>query len=516
MYRENVAPLSLGIDLKSSSIKAALISSNNGTPKIESLKETPTKSFPKDLSEIEQLSHLSGTKHKQMKETVLVTCLPANKVLSRLTNIKLSDESKISDVLKFQVESDLPYPVEESLLDYTVLNKEKNHTSLNVVSTQFDSLRKHLESFSPFGLEPEAVSCPSVALASFAEFASPSPSYRLIIHLDEAFSLCILSSKGKLISSYYIPVGQDHLLSSLSSDTKLDRESCLHLLKAPPPNEKKMPLYASTYSKLKLELLKATESLLLQANSPTEEDMLLTGLPHLSLYFKNKSTVSISEKFRFFAIPIGLALGHLNQQPRSINFRQEPFSYPYPLKRMRKNLFLCTALFFLLSLLCFAYGQLSLSHKKALVESKYHATTALLKESQTKGKASLDFQPLPQKIRELEKEAREAVKEPLLAPNLPTVSDLLSQIHQHPFMGKEIKINSLSYTMLSYPQLSAPNETYEAKIHMSFQTNSSSAAKKVKQVLSEECPFVDPNKQITWKSNEQEHHVSFFLQDVLR
>lgn len=93
-----------------------------------------------------------------MKPTYLVSVLSAHSTFIRNLQLPFRDPRKIRDVLKFELESHIPYPVEEVVVDFAkVRETEDGGCEVLAVAVPKAAVAEHLRIFELAGLTPEIV-----------------------------------------------------------------------------------------------------------------------------------------------------------------------------------------------------------------------------------------------------------------------------------------------------------------------------------------------------------------------
>lgn len=140
----------------------------------------------------------------QEKNLHLVTALPSEDVIRREVTLKLTRHSAILKALPFQLESSLPFSLEETLV-HPFFYPSKEKTDVVIFATTRLALKKHLSHLQEKKVDPDQVSSIPIALARFARllFSDHSISW---VHQSTAlaiegekivFSQC-LEDKGRL------------------------------------------------------------------------------------------------------------------------------------------------------------------------------------------------------------------------------------------------------------------------------------------------------------------------------
>jgi len=88
--------------------------------------------------------------------------LPAQRVTSRLLTFPFGNMKKIEQTIRFEIESYIPFEMEQVVLDYTVVWQTKEASRVMVVYVQKGDLAKDLSTFSTLDVDPRYVSVEGV------------------------------------------------------------------------------------------------------------------------------------------------------------------------------------------------------------------------------------------------------------------------------------------------------------------------------------------------------------------
>ena len=182
VYLQDMFMKALGIIKTKISFQWALISSQKKKITIE---ETGEGLFPEEL-----ISKIKLT---------LVTGLDGEEILRRDLTFPLNSEKLVRASLPFQLEPLLPFSLEEALVfpQYQIGKKE---TTVTLWATTKETLQQHLSKWQTLGIDPDHVSCQTLALARWARFSFPEhlelvvTFENLAIALDHNRVVCAMSS----------------------------------------------------------------------------------------------------------------------------------------------------------------------------------------------------------------------------------------------------------------------------------------------------------------------------------
>lgn len=528
MYSKTTANLALGIDIGSSSIKTARISTKNGSIEIKELRETKIESPPNSSSPVKPLYTACQKATKELGQALLISSIPDKTLSIRPLSLQVTAKKDIDAILKYQAEPLLPYPLKEAIIDRIVLESKKNSTSLTILSIQSCKLKQYLEQIHSYGLEPESISCNPKALANFANHLTPSSLPRFVIHMEDTHSLCTLTHKGKILNSHILHLGYTHFIQALAVDRELSFEEAKNLEKKEPNLiTEELSTLKKTQEKFDFEVSKTLKSITLKENLQIEKQILFTGniplfyvKPKLSTY----DLYPITQKQKVFAISIGLALENLTPQTDPINFRQGEFSYPHPLKRMKKKLLAFACLCLTLTVTALITSHLSLKQELKKLTNQYSSISSSLEypyeKAQKKSNAPSSFPlnktTLLKNIHLLENNFASFPQSFPLEADVPRVSDFIAWLNQLPpslDSSQPLQINRLSYKMVSRPQANKTKDPYKVKVEVEFTTPSALLARKFREVLMKPNAFIDSHYEISWNTQGEKYRCSFHLQN---
>ncbi|MGE5196855.1 MAG: hypothetical protein ACM3JI_05955, partial [Anaerolineae bacterium] len=167
----------LGIHVDGKSLKMALLEGKGGRIHVEFLKE-----FPHDSNQIYVKPFDTIAPFLKEKSAVIVSGLDAWEVTIRKLELKILRKSKILKTLPFQVESQIPYPLEQAILSIELFKTAQKSTDVLLAATSTLKLQEHLTQHSVYGIDPDHVHCSPKALHAFTNFVFPAASSRLVFH----------------------------------------------------------------------------------------------------------------------------------------------------------------------------------------------------------------------------------------------------------------------------------------------------------------------------------------------
>lgn len=486
---------------------------------------------------------------------ILATGLEGTDVLVRPLSLPLTKEKDIGAALGFQAEPLLPYPVEEALLSYQVVEKSSDGSLLTLFAARKSALQSHLNNLQQLKIEPEKVSCTQSALCQFGNTYFSNSSTYLMLHIQSQSMTCVLIKEGKLLASFALQEGLDLLKiaqaeDGLSSLTHDEEEWKLAL-------DKKESHLAAAINRLQKDIIKIGFAFSKELKGRNVDGMAITGeiahwsglqetlveglpLPILTCQpIENHS----SEELHRYAVPIGLALEALPGQINPIDFRQGEWVYPHPWRRLKEPVaffllavFLATTAFYF-----FSHHYLLQEEDKAKqsyvdllaamgktpeqFETAYEAKTPAAREKFSEELPTvqqLSQEDLVDRLNFIQKDLTSAPDSFPLFANTPRVSDVLAWLSQHHAIAYtdekgqkqgRLQIDSFSYMMVKRPQMGKKQEKYQVKIELELSSPTPKWAREFHDALIAPNDWVDPKAEVKWSSNRGKYKTSFFLKD---
>lgn len=490
---------------------------------------------------------------KSLEGRVLITALDPSACLIRSLFLPLKKEKDIEEALSFQAEPLLPFPVEQSILEWQVVSREEKGCVITLFALKKDVLNSHLKALDTYGLDPEVVTSYASALAEFGgNFVKTEKPY-FILHVDNENCLAILIKDGKVMASQYLEIS----LSQLKQYFNEEASPSLPSFETFDFTQEMKEGFFNTkgyLNEIKLNLIRGISQLSKQLKAEDSEKILITGeivgLPSLKQFFLNeikKDEIELEPLSNDFsndlllkdALAEGLAFMGLPKSKALINFRKGEFAYSKSWKRLLKPaLFYIGACLTAAASLYYA-GSTYIDYKEnelrqsfqearsAFSQSLSYAIKASEKKSNTQeSRKKIPVQEMSKEdiafeIERMEKQIKEAPDTIALLPNTPRVSDVLGWLSTHPKIKLEkdeeekkgIEIESLSYTLVKRPEEKKKQNHYQVKIELEFTSATPKIAREFHDALIEPNDFVDPKAEIKWSSSRGRYRTSFFLKD---
>ncbi len=159
---------SVGIDVQPDSLRIAVAAMQGDRIKVLNLIE---KEFP-GRSEEEPVTATASILREAFDENGLTgdACaisLPAATGISRLLTMPISDPAKIRQTLKFQIEPQIPYPIDGVIADYVPIQRTNAGAHILAVAVTKDVIAERLRLLKAAEVDAQIITLDAIALADF-------------------------------------------------------------------------------------------------------------------------------------------------------------------------------------------------------------------------------------------------------------------------------------------------------------------------------------------------------------
>lgn len=142
----------LALDIGAHSVRAAAVESSFRDYKVTGL-------FEEEAAKGQSLGDLMRAflaKHELQADTVLVT-IPGELATQRMFALPFRDKKKLSQTVSFELESQVPFDLDDVIIDYQVLHRDKVGSTVIAALIQKSDLERHLAVLAEAGIDPKVV-----------------------------------------------------------------------------------------------------------------------------------------------------------------------------------------------------------------------------------------------------------------------------------------------------------------------------------------------------------------------
>jgi len=200
----------LGIDIGTTSIKAAVVRSAYRKLVLEGLASAPV---PPDGDRTAAIREAALAALGAGSADAVATSLPGTQTTLRTVRIPEAAARQLADVLPFELESQLPFDLEGSVLDWRVLEGHTNEEGIAVLAAvaRVEDAQRRIDLVkTSIGLEPERLGTGAFPIANLAPFATV---------LSEARTVAILDLGTKTSDLLFLEAGEPVFARTLSLGT---------------------------------------------------------------------------------------------------------------------------------------------------------------------------------------------------------------------------------------------------------------------------------------------------------
>jgi len=214
----------LGIDVGSYSIKIARAERSLGEFYVTHFQELPVAIH--DVLTPEQATAGVLTKFFEEKNwpyDTVVSSLSGYQCSSRVLEFPFNQPKKIDSALEFELESHVPFPIEDLAIDYLILEKSPNHSKTLSFYTPKAELVKFLNILTQSGCEPRyiGVECVDLAGLYLSGMLPPEGHYILLDIGHSKTNLCIMEG-SELRFARTLAIGGKNITHEIARKLEID------------------------------------------------------------------------------------------------------------------------------------------------------------------------------------------------------------------------------------------------------------------------------------------------------
>ncbi len=203
----------LGLDLGSHSIKGVeLRQTLRGLESVQLRLHTRVDSeapLDEELRRFIRLHHLP-TEH-------VVAALPADRLSSRQLHFPFRDRKKLKQAVPFEVEGEIPFDIEDVLVDWEIVDEERSQATVIACIAQRKHISELLDELRRANCEPRILEAEGFLLANLTALFD-LPGTRMLADLGHRKTTLCLLMDGRAVATRTLPVCGQHLTSAIAAD----------------------------------------------------------------------------------------------------------------------------------------------------------------------------------------------------------------------------------------------------------------------------------------------------------
>lgn len=301
-----------GLDIGTSTIKAALIARHGKLPKLISFGSIATPQ-PGMVSDSDADLGVVSKGIKKLLDSLkieaptVVSALPESKIFTRIIDDLpyLSDE-ELSSAIKYSIEEFVPLPADQVNLYWQVLDrsKPKNHTVVFVVASPKNTVNKYLKVLHSAGIMPMAIETELVAATRSLVGSNIFAPTTMVVQLGAASTDFAVVSRGMIFLTRSISTGGLALTRAISQylNFEITQAEEYKRVYGLMPDQLGGKIYQVIQPIIEVIMMEATRVIqAFQAKNPQNpiKRVVLTGggakMPGMVIYFANRLGLEIQE-----------------------------------------------------------------------------------------------------------------------------------------------------------------------------------------------------------------------------
>ena len=145
-------------------------------------------------------------------DTICIT-LPSQAAVFKELNVPFTSLKKIKLVLPFEIEPQLPFALDDAVIDATIntINKETNRSNVFATAIKNSILNSYIAPFLQAGVQPTRICIDNIELygltQTIKEYKAPNKGVTVLIDLNQHFTHIVLVVDGAIKTIRVIPTG---------------------------------------------------------------------------------------------------------------------------------------------------------------------------------------------------------------------------------------------------------------------------------------------------------------------
>ena len=203
----------VGLDLGSYSLKAVELRRT-----LRQLEPVQFRCEPRHLPGVSEPERLAHFLRSHVLPAEAIYCAVGGRFLStRYLEFPFSDRKKLDRAVPFEVEDEVPFELEDLLVEWELIDGDPTHSSVAAVMAARTEIQSVLDPFLDAGLQPRILEAEGFVLANLASVFDLSDS-QLILDIGHEKTQLSLIAKERTVFSRTLPIGGKALTQAVSED----------------------------------------------------------------------------------------------------------------------------------------------------------------------------------------------------------------------------------------------------------------------------------------------------------
>ena len=216
----------LGLDIQNDAISAVLVKGGIKASRIEAHEHIPI-SDQNDIAGCIDLLLKSLVKQTDMSGSICIASFPANQISYRNIKFPFKEQKKIKQILPYELESTLPFLVDDLIIDYNSIklrgrSDSVDSTDVVAAAVEKSALKSYLNTLASFNIKPEIVTVRGYPTALCISSDTTVPENRLFVDIGNRNCSVFILVEGQicLIRSFPTNAAGSSIKESLCNEIK--------------------------------------------------------------------------------------------------------------------------------------------------------------------------------------------------------------------------------------------------------------------------------------------------------
>lgn len=206
----------LGLDLGSHAVKVVELRQTFRNIEVERLHALP---LPGDRAARAGLLRDFVSRNRITADRI-VCAVPGDRVTRRLLRFPFKDRRKIAQVARFEVESEIPFPLEEVFVDWEIVSESESQTEVAATVVPRAEVASLVEEWTEAGVAPRILEAEGLVLGNLTELVD-LPGTRLLVDFGHRKTTLCLLVEGRAQVARTLPIGGRALTAAIAKDLGL-------------------------------------------------------------------------------------------------------------------------------------------------------------------------------------------------------------------------------------------------------------------------------------------------------
>ena len=153
-----------------------------------------------------------------LKSDTFITSIPGEHLSYRNLKMPFKESKKIRQTLSFEIETLVPFPIENLVVDFSIID-QSDQSEILAVSVKKDYISEYLECMTNHGIDPEFMDIQSVPIVSWLLSQKGTPDDGLFFEIDGKRNTMILYLKRRIALIRTFDLEGDPVTRSVSDST---------------------------------------------------------------------------------------------------------------------------------------------------------------------------------------------------------------------------------------------------------------------------------------------------------